>query len=127
MRPLISSRSGKLVAIVESDHHEQKQATAPKDDPFKALATQLIKFMKHELAQDKLSKSLLPIKIGIGKFANAVVGRLTHGYTLDVLIVGTDVLPNSFFDLFGGAQLDLATTTSIRILPNKSGDSIMAD
>ena len=82
----------KVVAIVESDYPDQTQGNAPEDDTSRAIAAHLIEFLKHEVSQDRLPKSLLPIQSGIGNIANAVVGGLAHGNNFDKLKVWTEVL-----------------------------------
>ena len=108
----------KVVAIVESDYPDQTQGNAPEDDTSRAIAAHLIDFLKHEVSQDRLPKSLLPIQSGIGNIANAVVGGLAHGNNFDKLKVWTEVLQDSFLDLFDSGHLDFATATSIRFSPD---------
>ena len=108
----------KVVAIVESDYPDQTQRNAPEDDTSRAIAAHLIEFLKDEVAQDRLPKSLLPIQSGIGNIANAVVGGLAHGNNFDKLKVWTEVLQDSFLDLFDSGHLDFATATSIRFSPD---------
>lgn len=61
---------------------------------------------------------MLPIQSGIGNIANAVIGGLAHGNNFDRLKVWTEVLQDSFLDLFDSGHLDFATATSIRFSPN---------
>lgn len=108
----------KVVAIVESDYADQTQGNAPEDDVSRAIAGHLIEFLKHEVAHGRLPKNLLPIQSGIGNIANAVVGGLAHGNDFDKLKVWTEVLQDSFLDLFDSGHLDFATATSIRFSPD---------
>ena len=108
----------KVVALVESDYPDQAQGNAPEDDTSRAIAAHLIEFLKHEAAQNRLPKSLLPLQSGIGNIANAVVGGLAHGNNFDQLKVWTEVLQDSFLDLFDRGHLDFATATSIRFSPD---------
>ena len=62
----------KVVALVESDCLDRMQGNAPEDDTFRAIATHLIEFLKQEVAQSRLPKSLLPLQRGIGNIADAV-------------------------------------------------------
>ncbi|KAK4693350.1 hypothetical protein P7C71_g4035, partial [Lecanoromycetidae sp. Uapishka_2] len=107
----------KIVALVESDYPDQTQANAAEDDTSRAIAAHLIDFLKHEVQHGRLPKSLLPIQSGIGNIANAVVGGLAHGNNFDQLKVWTEVLQDSFLDLFDSGHLDFATATSIRFSP----------
>lgn len=107
----------KIVAIIESDYADQTQSNAPEDDTSRAIAANLIEFLKHEVDMGRLPKNLLPLQSGIGNIANAVVGGLAHGNNFTGLKVWTEVLQDSFLDLFDSGHLDFATATSIRFSP----------
>jgi acetyl-CoA hydrolase len=66
----------KVVAIVESDYPDQTQPNAAEDETSRAIAANLIEFLKHEVSHGRLPENLLPIQSGIGNIANAVVGGL---------------------------------------------------
>ncbi|MCJ1370415.1 acetyl-CoA hydrolase [Loxospora ochrophaea] len=108
----------KVVAIVESDYADQTQPNAPEDDTSRAIAANLIDFLKHEVSQHRLPPNLLPLQSGIGNIANAVIGGLSHGNHFTKLKVWTEVLQDSFLDLFDSGHLDFATATSIRFSPD---------
>lgn len=108
----------RVVAIVESDYPDQTQPNAPADAASRAIATNLIEFLKHEVTMGRLPKNLLPIQSGIGNIANAVIGGLAEGgANFHNLKVWTEVLQDSFLDLFDSGNLDFATATSIRFSP----------
>ena len=69
----------RVVAIVESDYPDQTQPNQPADDTSKAIASNLIEFLEHEVKYGRLPKNLLPIQSGIGNIANAVIGGLSTG------------------------------------------------
>ncbi|KIW04440.1 acetyl-CoA hydrolase [Verruconis gallopava] len=108
----------RVVAIVESDYPDQTQPNAPEDEKSAAIATNLIEFLKHEVDHGRLPQNLLPIQSGIGNIANAVIGGLSHGAQFRNLKVWTEVLQDSFLDLFDSGHLDFATATSIRFSPD---------
>ena len=93
--PHIPIDTEKVVAIVESDYPDQTQANAPEDDTSRAIAHNLIEFLKHEVDRGRLPTNLLPIQSGIGNIANAVIGGLAHGNNFDKLKVWTEVLQDS--------------------------------
>jgi len=72
----------KVVAIVESDYPDQTQPNAAEDETSRAIAANLIEFLKHEVNHGRLPENLLPIQSGIGNIANAVVGGLAVCYLL---------------------------------------------
>ncbi|OJD10954.1 acetyl-CoA hydrolase, partial [Blastomyces percursus] len=109
----------KVVAIVESDYPDQTQPNAPADEGSQAIAGHIIEFLHHEVKMGRLPNSLLPIQSGIGNIANAVIGGLsTGGANFHNLRVWTEVLQDSFLDLFDSGHLDFATATSIRFSPD---------
>src|SRR5277367_34939 len=67
----------RVVAIVESDYPDQTQPNAAEDETSKAIANNLIEFLKHEVHHGRLPPNLLPIQSGIGNIANAVIGGLS--------------------------------------------------
>ena len=93
--PYIPIDTEKVVAIVESDYPDQTQDNAPEDDTSRAIANNLIEFLKHEVDSGRLPTNLLPIQSGIGNIANAVIGGLAHGNNFDRLKVWTEVLQDS--------------------------------
>lgn len=108
----------RVVAIVESDYPDQTQPNAPEDDTSRAIAGNLIEFLQHEVKMGRLPSNLGPIQSGIGNIANAVIGGLsTGGADFHHLKVWTEVLQDSFLDLFDSGHLDFATATSIRFSP----------
>ena len=73
----------KVVAIVESDYPDQTQPNTPEDDTSRAIATNLIEFLQHEVKHGRLPDNLLPLQSGIGNIANAVIGGLAVSLFLE--------------------------------------------
>ncbi|OAA56203.1 acetyl-hydrolase [Niveomyces insectorum RCEF 264] len=107
----------KVVGIVESDYQDQTLPNAPADENSQAIAGHLIDFFEHEVRQGRLPPSLLPLQSGIGNIANAVIGGLEHA-RFRHLKVWTEVIQDTFLDLFDSGHLDFATATSIRFSPD---------
>ncbi|KAF2152893.1 acetyl-CoA hydrolase [Myriangium duriaei CBS 260.36] len=116
--PYIPVDPEKVVAVVESDYPDQTQPNTPPDETSKQIAGHLVEFLQHEVTQGRLPQNLLPIQSGIGNIANAVIGGLSSGgANFRNLKVWTEVLQDSFLDLFDSGHLDFATATSIRFSP----------
>lgn len=108
----------RVVAVVESDYPDKTQPNAPEDETSRKIASNLVEFLKYEVSKGRLPKNLLPLQSGIGNIANAVIGGLaTGGADFKNLKVWTEVLQDSFLDLFDSGNLDFATSTSIRFSP----------
>ncbi|CCH61410.1 hypothetical protein TBLA_0E03560 [Henningerozyma blattae CBS 6284] len=104
----------KVLAIVESTTMDKVPPNTPSDSVSKAIAGNLVDFLKNEVKQGRLPENLLPLQSGIGNIANAVIEGLTDA-NFKHLNVWTEVLQDSFLDLFANGSLDFATATSIRL------------
>jgi acetyl-CoA hydrolase len=109
----------RVVAIVESNYPDMTTDNTPPDEASKQIAGHIVEFLEHEVTQGRLPKNLLPLQSGIGNIANAVIGGLSGGQAnFKGLKVWTEVLQDSFLDLFDSGNLDFATATSIRFSPD---------
>ncbi|KAK3370892.1 hypothetical protein B0T24DRAFT_302690 [Lasiosphaeria ovina] len=106
----------KVVGVIESDYQDQTLPNSPADDTSKAIAGHLIEFLEHEVRHGRLPANLLPLQSGIGNIANAVIGGLADS-NFKNLNVWTEVIQDTFLDLFDSGRLDFATATSIRFSP----------
>ncbi|KAJ4414923.1 acetyl-CoA hydrolase [Gnomoniopsis sp. IMI 355080] len=107
----------KVVGVLHSDYQDQTAPNAPADDKSKAIADHIIEFWDHEVKHGRLPESLLPIQSGIGNIANAVIGGLADS-KFENLKVWTEVIQDTFLDLFDSGKLDFATATSVRFSPD---------
>ncbi|KAK4198112.1 putative acetyl-CoA hydrolase [Triangularia verruculosa] len=107
----------KVVGIVESDYQDQTSPNAPADEGSQQIAGHLIEFFEHEVKHGRLPKNLLPLQSGIGNIANAVIGGLDNSNFRN-LKVWTEVIQDTFLDLFDSGRLDFATATSVRFSPD---------
>lgn len=93
--PHIPVDPDRVVAIVESDYPDQTTPNAPEDDTSRAIARNLIEFLKDEVDHGRLPKNLLPIQSGIGNIANAVIGGLSVSLPNDPPNISTYTLVTS--------------------------------
>ncbi|KAI2463096.1 hypothetical protein F4781DRAFT_145648 [Annulohypoxylon bovei var. microspora] len=107
----------KVVGVIESDYPDQTTDNAPADESSRSIANHLIEFFEHEVAHGRMPKSLLPLQSGIGNIANAVIGGLSESNFWN-LKVWTEVIQDTFLDLFDSGRLDFATATSVRFSPD---------
>lgn len=107
----------KVVGIIESDYQDQTAPNSPADEASARIANHLIEFFEHEVSRGRLPKSLLPLQSGIGNIANAVIGGLSESNFYN-LKVWTEVIQDTFLDLFDSGRLDFATATSVRFSPD---------
>ncbi|AEO71824.1 uncharacterized protein THITE_2124665 [Thermothielavioides terrestris NRRL 8126] len=106
----------KVIGILESDYQDQTLPNTPADETSQKIAGHLIEFFEHEVKHGRLPASLLPLQSGIGNIANAVIGGLDNSNFRN-LKVWTEVIQDTFLDLFDSGRLDFATATSVRFSP----------
>lgn len=104
----------KVVAIVESTKKDTVGANTPSDEMSRAIAGHLVKFFREEVKAGRMPENLHPLQSGIGNVANAIIEGLADA-NFKHLNVWTEVLQDSFLDLFENGSLDFATATSIRL------------
>lgn len=107
----------KVVGVLHSDYPDQTAPNTAADLGSKAIADHIIEFWTHEVNHGRLPENLLPIQSGIGNIANAVVGGLADS-KFENLHVWTEVIQDTFLDLFDSGKLDFATATSVRFSPD---------
>jgi acetyl-CoA hydrolase len=104
----------RVVAIVESTAKDAVPPNTPSDQMSKNIAGHLVEFLRNEVRMGRLPENLHPLQSGIGNIANAVIEGLANA-DFKHLTVWTEVLQDSFLDLFENGSLDYATATSIRL------------
>ncbi|CCF57278.1 hypothetical protein KAFR_0C02850 [Kazachstania africana CBS 2517] len=107
----------KVIAIVESTTRDKVPPNSPSDEMSRGIASHLVEFFRNEVNHGRLPETLLPLQSGIGNIANAVIEGLATA-NFKHLNVWTEVLQDSFLDLFENGSLDYATATSIRLTEN---------
>lgn len=107
----------KVVGVLHSDYRDQTAPNSAADEGSQQIANHIIEFWTHEVKHGRLPDSLLPIQSGIGNIANAVVGGLNDS-NFKNLKVWTEVIQDTFLDLFDSGKLDFATATSVRFSPD---------
>lgn len=107
----------KVVGVLHSDYRDQTAPNTPADAGSQKIADHIIEFWTHEVKHGRLPDALLPIQSGIGNIANAVVGGLNDS-NFKNLKVWTEVIQDTFLDLFDSGKLDFATATSVRFSPD---------
>ncbi|CAM1502465.1 Fc.00g044490.m01.CDS01 [Cosmosporella sp. VM-42] len=106
----------KIVGIIESDYQDATLPNTPADADSFRIADHLIEFFEQEVKHGRLPKTLLPLQSGIGNVANAIIGGLDNS-NFKNLKVWTEVIQDTFLDLFDSGRLDFATATSVRFSP----------
>ncbi|KAK7223358.1 hypothetical protein V2G26_011361 [Clonostachys chloroleuca] len=107
----------KIIGIVEADYRDMTGPNTDADETSVRIANHLIEFFEHEVKHGRLPENLLPLQSGIGNVANAIIGGLDKS-NFKHLTVWTEVIQDTFLDLFDSGKLDFATATSVRFSPD---------
>lgn len=104
----------RVIAVVESTERDKVGPNTPSDAVSQSIAHNLVEFFENEVRAGRMPENLHPLQSGIGNIANAVIEGLTDSSFKD-LTVWTEVLQDSFLDLFESGALTYATATSVRL------------
>lgn len=113
----------KIAAIVFTDMPDSPAQIADPDEKTIAISNHILTFLEKEVAEGKLPKSLMPLQAGIGKVANAVLTGFKDSKFRD-LVMYSEVLQDSTFDLIDAGILNFASASSITV-SSECNDRIM--
>ncbi|WGQ10100.1 acetyl-CoA hydrolase/transferase family protein [Pedobacter gandavensis] len=113
-RPSIYIDPRKIIAVVITDKTDSPAEIAAPDQATKAIAKHLVSFFSAEVKKGNLTKELLPLQAGIGKVANAVLLGFMEG-DFENLIMYSEVLQDSTFDLLDAGKMTFASGSSITV------------
>ncbi|MCL2736859.1 MAG: acetyl-CoA hydrolase/transferase family protein [Propionibacteriaceae bacterium] len=106
----------KVVAVVETDDADRNTPFKPLDEDSKAIAGHFLDFLKNEVKQGRIPKSLMPLQSGVGNIANAVLAGLLES-DLENLVSLTEVIQDGMVDLIDSGKLKVASATAFSLSP----------
>ncbi len=112
--PAIPCDPAKIAAIVICEIPDSPSNVLPPDDETQAIANHLIDFFKKEVAEGRLTNSLMPLQVGIGTIANAVTCGLIDSPFTDI-VQYSEVLQDSTFALMDAGKLKFASGCSMTL------------
>lgn len=104
----------KVVAIVFTEIKDSPAQISEPDNKTKAISKHLVGFFENEIKEGRLTPTLLPLQVGIGKVANAVMSGLGKGNFKD-LVMFSEVLQDSTFHLMDAGKMTFASASSITV------------
>jgi succinyl-CoA:acetate CoA-transferase len=110
----ISINPEKVVAIVFTEMKDSPAQISNSDETTAAIADHLLDFFGREIESGRLTKSLLPLQVGVGKVANSVLSGLAKG-DFEHLTMYSEVLQDSTFELLDSGKLNIASGSSITV------------
>ena len=116
--PYIVAGPDKITAVVYSEVGDTVRPLAPLDDESRKMASNLIEFLKGEVAKGTLPPNLLPLQSGVGNVANAVLAGLAES-DFENLEFYSEVIQDSAFDLIDCGKFVKVSGTSLT--PSETG------
>ncbi len=113
-QPYIKVDPAKVAAIVITNAPDSPSSTLPPDDQTNAIAGHINVFLQQEVDEGRLDNSLMPLQVGIGTIANAVL----HGFAsspFENLTMYSEVLQDSAIELLDQGKLAFASASSITV------------
>ncbi|MGE4523188.1 MAG: succinate CoA transferase [Acetobacter sp.] len=106
----------KIKAIVRSNDSDRNAPFAAPDASAKAIAGYLLDFFEHEVKQNRLPPSLLPLQSGVGNVANAVLEGLNEG-PFENLVGYSEVIQDGMLAMLDNGRMRVASATSFSLSP----------
>ena len=104
----------KVIAVVFTDRPDSPAKISEPDENTTAIAQHILKFLEKEVEEKRLTNSLLPIQVGIGKIANSVLSGFVNS-PFENLTMYSEVLQDSTFELFDAGKMIFASASSITV------------
>jgi len=104
----------RIAAIVITNEPDSPSNALPPDAETAMISAHIVGFLRNEVEQGRLGKSLLPLQAGIGTIANAVL----HGFgesDFEQLAMYSEVLQDSAIELLDSGKLAFASASSITV------------
>jgi succinate CoA transferase len=109
----------KVVGIVPTaSPDELGDFTAP-DPTSRAIAGHVVKFLLDERAAGRIPPEFLPLQVGVGNIANAVLAGLGEDPDVPELLMFTEVFQASAYDLMRRGRVVGASSCALTLLPQQ--------
>jgi acyl-CoA hydrolase len=105
----------KIIGIVETDLPDEKISFAAPNYFSGLIAQHVVRFLLEEMACDRLPAQMLPLQVGVGNVANAVLAGLGENPEIPRFFMYTEVFQSSAFDLLKRELMNGASTTALTI------------
>ena len=113
-RPYLECPAEKLAAIVVTDAPEKPRSLPAADETSARIAAHIVRFLRREREQGRLSVDSVPLQSGVGAVANAVLhGLLDAGF--EHMSFYSEVMQDGILDLLDAGKADFASATSLSL------------
>ena len=114
----------KIIGIVETEQHDELTEFTPPDATSNAIAWHVVHFLLEEMASGRIPPEMLPIEVGVGNLANAVLAGLGKHPDIPELVMYTEVFQSAAFELMKQEKMSGASTTALNLTPTQMADLI---
>jgi acetyl-CoA hydrolase/succinyl-CoA:acetate CoA-transferase len=114
--PFVQVDPNKIAAIVECDLPDSTSPFKPLNDVSRAIAANIVDFIKHEQKMGRMPKGL-PYQSGVGNVANAVLTALSQDPDMSPFSLYTEVIQDALFSIIDNDKLVAASCTAMLFSP----------
>ena len=114
----------KIVGVVETCKPDEPIQFSPPNYYSGAIARHVVNFLLEEMAGKRLPKEMLPLQVGVGNIANAVLSGLGEHPDIPKFMMYTEVFQSACFELMKRELLKGASTCALTLTPPQMLDLV---
>jgi succinate CoA transferase len=107
----------KVAGVVQTGLPDELGEFSPPDSVSRAIAGHVVRFLLDELAARRIPPEFLPLQVGVGNIANAVLAGLGDNPDIPNFLMYTEVFQAAAYDLMRRGRLLGASTCALTVLP----------
>jgi acyl-CoA hydrolase len=108
-----------VIGIVHTNEPDELSECAPANSVSRAIAGHVVEFLLNELATGRIPREFLPLHLGMGTLANAVLEGLGEQLDIPNLQMYTEVLHPAAFELMRQGRLIGASACGLMLTPGQ--------
>jgi succinate CoA transferase len=109
----------KVIGVVETDRPDELADFEPADLVSRAIAAHVVRFLLDEAAAGRIPQGFLPLQVGVGNVANAVLEGLGREGDIPDFLMYTEVFQAAAFELMRRGRLRGASTCALTLAPRQ--------
>jgi acyl-CoA hydrolase len=109
----------KVVGVVPTGSPDELGDFVAPDPVSRAIAGHVVRFLLDELAAGRIPPEFLPLQVGVGNIANAVLAGLGENRDVPDFVMYTEVFQAAAYDLIRRGRLLGASTCALTVLPEQ--------
>ena len=114
----------KIIGVVETCKPDEAIRFSAPNYYSGAIARHVVRFLLEEIAAKRIPKQMLPLQVGVGNVANAVLAGLGEHPDIPKLTMYTEVFQSSGFELMKRELIQGASTCALTLTPPQMLDLV---